>query len=585
MKKIASFTITCLLLALSCGQVGATSRYHFSFHHYNDIYSYNQVFSLPTQSTSIFFWHIDASQDASKNLTLAKEEDRYLLSFGLGIHPFHFATLRFMEKASQNHIQTEQLSSKIKKNEFTIEAPLQPLQAVTITPYFISITDRYVRTPEDSFSISNPGIARGVRGIFDISNITNIETELSFVDQRISSEKRGLIDASFDKAIKDIRIGGNFEGKNILTHYPIMNGREEKFLESAHGNAYSDFAVRDKLFAFIRYEGSFQNELYTLLEGFGGKHNNEKRTYHTIATNLRYEMNSKLSFDVSVEGYRGKRTYQDGVNDENSTVKTLTPTITFCPHRNSRLTLKHSIRLSSFSFPNPVTVTDRDILQKSIWFSSSYVLPQGTDLSLSLGRIENHTIYIRSQLSANNLQRTSYTIETAVSHFANDIVKLEERFSLVANYQLHDFLMQRNLFTRSFSHQSKFYLLISETFEPSAQYKLIKQDWGPYLYSYDSGEYVFYPNVGNKKESFIFALEIKPFTSVSIEPTYTRVNNYYENFIETSETKTSFIEEYYGTHLKYKENEAKFIHFDITWVNRNEADNFFEIKARISLSV
>ncbi len=585
MNKIILFTAIYFFSAFLCREVKASSRYLFSFHHYNDIYSYNQVFSLPTQSTKLFFWNIDASQDASKNMTLAKEEDRYLLSFALGIRPFHFATITCSEKASQNRIETEQLSSKVKKNEFSVEALLQPFRTVSVTPYIIAISDRYVRTPEDSFSIDNPGTEKGIKGVLDIKNITNIETELAFIDQEISSEKRGLIDAGFDKVIKDFRIGGNFEGKNILTHYPILNGREEKFLESARGNFYSDFAVRDNLVTFIHYEGSFQNELYTLLEGFGGKHNNEKRTYHTIATDVNYQMNEKLGFDVSVEGYRGKRAYQDGINDEHSTVKTLTPRITFCPHRNARMTLKHSIRLSSFSFPNPVTVTDRDILEKSIWFSSSYALPHSTDLFLSLGRTENHTVYIRSQLSANNVKRTSYTIETMVSHFANNIVKLEERFSLVANYQVYDFKAQRNLFTRNFSHQSKFYLLVFQAFEPSVQYKLIQQDWGPYLYSYDVQEYVFYPNVGNKKESFIFALEVKPFTLLSITPTYTRINNYYENFIETSQTKTAFIEEYYAAHLKYKENEAKFIDFDITWVKRDEAKSFFEIKTRISFSV
>jgi hypothetical protein len=519
-------------------------------------------------------------------MTLAKEEDRYLLSFSVGIRPYRFLTIKLKEKASQNRIETNQLSSKIIKNELTIEAPFQPLPWATIMPYFVSIADRYVKTPEDSFSISNPGTGRGVKGIFDIRNVTNIETELGFFDQEISSEKRGLVDASFDRIYKDIRFGGNFEGKNILTHYPILNGREEKFLESARGDVYSDFVFRDKLMTFFRYEGSFRNEVYSLLEGFGGKHSNEKRTYNTVATSLSYRINPKLSLDISLEGYKGNRAYQDGINDEHSTVKTLTPSVTIRPHRNSRMTLKHSIRLSSFSFPNPITVTDRDILEKSILFTSSYALPRGTDLSLSLGRIENHTIYIRSELSANNVKRTSYTFDTNITHFVHNIVKIEEEFSLISNYQLYDFLSQRNLFTRNFSHQSKLRLLVFRTVQPSAQYKFIKQDWGPYLYSYDSQEYVFYRNVENRKATMAFALEIKPFTPLSIEPKYTRVENHYKNYLETSATQTTiFIEEHYGTQFEYEAKEGNLIHFDITWVKRNAANNFFEIKARISYSV
>ena len=554
-----------------CLPLGATpsSRYHFSFHHYNDIYSYSQAFSLPTQSSHAFFWNIDASQDASKNITLAREEDRYLVSFRMGIRPWRFARIKLKEKISQNRIETEQISSKITKNELTIEAPFQPQQWITIMPYFVSIADRYVRTPEDSFSISNSGTGRGIKGIFDIKNITNIETELGFFDQQISSEKRGIVDASVDKIFKDIRVGGNFEGKNILTHYPILNGREEKFLEAARGDIYSDFTFRDKLTTFFRYEGSFRNEIYSLLEGFGGKHNNEKRAYNTITSSMSYRLNPKLTFDVSLEGYKGKKAYQDGVNDEHSTVKTLTPSITVRPHRNSRMTLKHSIRLSSFSFPNPITVTDRDILEKSILFTSSYALPRGTDLSLSLGRIENHTIYIRSELSANNVKRTSYTLEANVNHFVHRVAKVEEQFSLVANYQLYDFLSRRNLFTRNFSHRSKLYLLVFQTVEPSVQYKLIKQDWGPYLYSYDSEEYIFYRNVKNRKETIEFALEIKPFSPLSITPSYTRIKNQYKSFLEISASQTTFIEEHYGAQLKYKGNERKIMHLNITWIKRN----------------
>jgi hypothetical protein len=585
MKNVFFLTIMCFNLLCLFSRTTATSRYRFSFHHYNDIYSYSQAFSLPTKSTHLFSWNVDASQDANKNMTLAKEEDRYLVSFSMGIHPWHLASIRFTEKVSQNRIETKQLSSKISKNEFGIETPFQPLQSVILSPFFVSISDRYMKTPKDSLSISNPGIGRGVKAIFDIQNVTNIETELAFFNQEISSEKRGLIDASFDKLFKDIRLGGNFEGKNIVTHYPILNGREEKFLESARGDVYSDFSLYDKLITFIRYESSFQNDIYSLLEGFGGKHNNEEKTHHTIATTVSYRMSPRFTLDVSLEGYKGEKAYQDGINDEHSTVKTFTPAITVCPHRNSRMTLKHSIRLSSFSFPNPVTVTDRDILEKSILFTSSYALPRDTDLLLSLRRVENHTIYIRSELSANNVRRTSYAFETNVSHFANNVAKIEEQFAIVANYQLYDYLSQRSLFTRDFSHQSKLYLLFFKTVEPSAQYKFTKQDWGPYIYSYDSKEYIFYRNVENRKETFAFALEIKPLTLLSVTPSYTRINNRYRNFLETAAQTTTFIEEHYSTQLKYREREGKFIHFDITWVKRNVAKDFFEIKARISYAV
>lgn len=580
------FVLSCLLVLCFPSMVFASSRYHFSFHHYNDIYSYSQAFSIPTLSSHMFFWDLDASQDASKNMTLAKEEDRYLLSLGLGIRPYHFLSIKFKEKVSQNRMQTEQLSSRITKSELTIETPFQPRPEITITPFFVSITDRYAKTPEDSFSINNPGNGRGIRGIFDIKNITNIETELAFFDQKISGEKRGLIDASIDRAYKDLRFGGNFEGKNILTHYPVLNGREEKFLESARGDLYSDFTFRDRLITFIRYEGSFRNEIYSLLQGFGGKHSNEKRTYHTVAATAQYRMNSKLTLDISLEGYEGKRTYQDGINDEHSTVKTLTPALTFHPHRNSRMTLKHSVRLSSFSFPHPVAVTDRDILEKSILFTSSYTLPRGTDLSISMGRVENHTLYIRSELSANNVRRTNYTFEANVSHFVYNRIKIEEGFSLLANYQLYDFLSQRNLFTRNFVHQSQIYLLVSRTLQPSVQYKLIKQDWGPYLYSYDSEEYEFYRNVENRKETIVIALEIKPFTPLAITPSYTRIRNHYKSYLDMTAThSTTFLEEHYGTQLKYQQDEGSLIHFDVTWVKRNAAKDFFEIKARISYSV
>jgi hypothetical protein len=583
-KYIACITV---LLLLSLSETEASnSRYQFSFHHYNDIYSYSQAFSLPSQGNEAFFWHINAAQDARNNLTLAKEEDRYLATFGMGIQPWHFAGVKLKERISQNRMETKDMSSRIAKNEFTVETPLAPRPWMTITPYFISMADRYTRTPEDSFSISNPGIGRGIKGALDLPNAANVETELAFVNQEISSEKRACVDASVDRIFKGIRVGGNFDGKNIVTHYPILQGREEKFLESAHGDCYADFTIAEKLTSFLRYEGNYQNEIYSLLEGFGGKHNNEKRRYHTIASTISCPVNSRLSIDISLEGYQGEKLYQDGINDETSVVKTIAPALTFRPHRNSRMTIKHTTRLSSFSFPNPISVTDRDILEKSISFMSYYTLPNGTDLSLSLGRTENHIIYIRSEMSANNVKRTNYSLEAIVSHFVQQIVKIEERFSLVSNYQLYDFSSQRNFFARNLSHQSKLNILVFQALEPSARFQLIKQDWGPYLYSYEPEDYLFYRNMENRKETFEFALEIKPWTLFSLTPSYMLVRNNYKNFLEiTGPYITTSREEHIGAEMQYRANENKILDFSITWIKRNAADDFFQIKARITYSV
>ncbi len=217
------------------------SQYQFFFHHYNDISSYSQSFFLPTQTKNMFSLRMDAFQSSSKNTTLSKEETATNIFFNLGFNPSSKITFNIKEKASVNKLNAENFESKIVRNELRVESILKYGDWADIIPYFLFSNDHYSRQLPSDIDIKNPGIGKGISANFDIKDVANISSELFSLEQSINNEKRGVVMGSFDKDYSRVRIGGNLEGKNILTQYPILNAKEEKFLESAKGIVFTEF--------------------------------------------------------------------------------------------------------------------------------------------------------------------------------------------------------------------------------------------------------------------------------------------------------------------------------------------------------
>lgn len=578
--KIFRFIFPIFLLPSLC----LASQYSFNYHHYNDISSFAQSFSLPSDAKGSFFFGFDAYQDASKNVTLLKNEESSMVNFNIGFKAYDYLKFTVNETYTNNKINTEDISSKVAKNKLLFEMMYTPKKWLELSPYFLYVSDSYKRTTQDSLIISNPGKGEGIKGKVNIKNLGSVESEISFLDQNISNEKMGIIYANFEKNISQIRTGGNFEGKNSVTLYPIENGEEEKFLESARGNLYTEFSLFKKLNTFVSYTGNFKNEIYTLLSGFGGKHSNEKKIYNNISANMNLPITNRFLFDVGIEYYDGEKKYQDNLGNELSSVKTLSPSFAYRPNTDSEIKIKRIIRLSSFSFPNPLTVTDRDILDKSIILSSRYNLPKGTDVALSLGRTENHIIYLKSEMSANNVKRTKYHLDTRIHYFLPKRVRIEESFSIVANYQIYDYSTDNNLFTRSFTHKTNVTIMNLNIFQPTFEYKYIKQDWGSYLYSYEDDGYIFYRNIENKKETYLMLLEMNPLTIIKLTPSYSFIRNRFKN-LSLEQSNTEFIEQNYTLACTYKKSNETLIDFDITWVKRNVGNNFYEMKMKITYGI
>jgi hypothetical protein len=287
---------------------------------------------------------------------------------------------------------------------------------------------------------------------------------------------------------------------------------------------------------------------------------------------------------VGIDLYEGEKTYQDNLNNEESSMRTFSPSFAYRPNKDSEIRIKRVLRLSSFSFPNPLTVTDRDILDKSVIVSSRYNLPKGTDFSLSFGRTENHIIYLKSEMSANNVKRTKYNFDSRIHYFHPTFIRVEESFSIVANYQIYDYSSNNNLFTRSFSHRTHVTVMNLNIFQPAFEYKIVKQDWGPYLYSYEGDNYVFYRNIENKKETYVVTLEVKPFPDITFTPTYSLTRNRFKN-LSSEQLNTELTEENYTLSCGYKKIYGTLIDFNITWVKRNLGNNFYEIKSEISYGI
>jgi hypothetical protein len=560
------------------------SQYSFNYHHYNDISSFAQSFSLPMNTKGNLFYGFNAYQDASKNTTLLKDEESSMVNFDIGFKMYDYLRFTVNEIYRNNKIKTEELSSGVAKNKVFAEMKYTPREWLELSPYFLLLSDSYKRTTQEKLIIENPGKGEGIKGKARIKDLGSIESEIGFLNQSISKEKKGILYANFERDISRVRTGGNFEGKNIVTQYPIENGEEEKFLEGARGNLYTEFSILKKLNTFISYTGNFNNEIYTLLSGFGGKHNNEKKIYNTLSTNLNLPITSRFLFDVGIDLYRGEKTYQDNLNNEESSMRTLSPSFAYRPNKDSEIRIKRVLRLSSFSFPNPLTVTDRDILDKSVTVSSLYNLPKGTDFSLSFGRTENYIIYLKSEMSANNVKRTKYHFDSRIHYFLPTLIRVEESFSIVANYQIYDYSSNNNLFTRSFSHKTHVTVMNLNIFQPTIEYKIVKQDWGPYLYSYESDNYIFYRNIENKKETYVVTLEVKPFSDITLTPTYSLIRNKFKN-LSSEKLNSELIEENYTLACGYKKINGTLIDFNITWVKRNLGNDFYEINSKISYGI
>jgi hypothetical protein len=187
-------------------------------------------------------------------------------------------------------------------------------------------------------------------------------------------------------------------------------------------------------------------------------------------------------------------------------------------------------------------------------------------------------------MSANNVKRTKYHFDSRIHYFLPQRIRIEESFAIVANYQIYDYSSNNNLVTRSFTHRTIVTVMNLNVFQPSIKYKIVKQDWGPYLYSYETDSYIFYRNIENKKEMFEFIFEIKPISYVSFTPSYTIIRNRFKN-LSTEELNTELIEENYTVSCVYKKGNGTLLDFDFTWVKRNVGNNFYELKSKITYGI
>lgn len=584
--KLYMYIFWCLSIILIITVKPLKAQYQFDFHHYNDVSSFNQLLLIPPINTGKFSFDINASQDVSKNITLAQNKEQKRLKLNLEMQPKHYLKFDLTETISKNEIETENTRSNITRNEVLLKATYKPKTFIEFTPYYLLMKDRYNKSSGDNLDIDNGGSGRGIKGKLKINNWGSVSANMEFLNQNISNQKKAEMDASFQRKLFSVTIGGNLRGENFLKQYPILNGREEKFHESTRGNIFSEFRLFNRVNTLIGYEGSYLNEKYNLLSGYSGKHNNEKKTFHNSFSDIMYPLNSKITLNVKIERYEGSKKYQYGLNDELLTVKTLSPSVSYHPDNNSEIKIERTVRLSSSSFPDPATVTDRDILDKSVLLSTTYRFPQKTALSLSVGRTENHIIYLGSEMSANNVRRVKYNMESNLSFIFPGLLSIEEHFSLTSNYHLYDFSTDRNLFTRGFSNKSKINLFNFSLFKPSLEYKFSKQDWGPYLFSYQQGKHLFYKNIENKKHIFGTSITIIPFPHFSIVPSYKLKRNRFVNHDPiTGEKVNELNEEHISISLTSELEEKKLIQILFTWIDRESGTNFYELKSTISYAI
>jgi hypothetical protein len=172
------------------------------------------------------------------------------------------------------------------------------------------------------------------------------------------------------------------------------------------------------------------------------------------------------------------------------------------PNSSSVLEFVQTLGLDSYDFPHPFNFNARDLGSASSFFRSTILASKTTRIGASVLARQDHLVYVRPEMSANNRWTRSYQVAPLLSFTPFSWLLWTQSYALRADYNLYDFASRSNLLLRSVTVQDSLRFA-----RPGREDCLLLslgaqvQSQGPYLYDQASKRYGYYTSQENARYS------------------------------------------------------------------------------------
>ena len=219
---------------------------------------------------------------------------------------------------------------------------------------------------------------------------------------------------------------------------------------------------------------------------------------------LAYHPWQSLDLGCTMRRSKGKNTYPNQpINTQVLDSKALEVRAQARPNAYSVLDFVQTFGLDSYDFPHPFNFNARDLGSGSTFFRTTIQATKTTRLGMSILARQDHQVYVKPEMSANNRWTRSYQVAPLLAFTPLPWLLWSQSYALRADYNLYDFVPNNNLLLRSVSFQD------SLRFGPAGREDFVflafggqVQSQGPYLYDAAKKTYGYYTSRENSRYSF-----------------------------------------------------------------------------------
>jgi len=222
---------------------------------------------------------------------------------------------------------------------------------------------------------------------------------------------------------------------------------------------------------------------------------------------LAYHPWRSLDLGCQMRRSKGKNDYPNQtINTQVLDSKSLEVRAQARPNAYSVLDFLQTFGLDSYDFPHPFNFNARDLGSGSTFFRASVQATNTTQLGMSLLVRQDHLVYVKAEMSANNRWIRSYQVTPRLSFTPLPGLLWTQSYILRADYNLYDFetsARNNNLLLRSAAFQDS--LRLGATGREDCLLLFFGgqiQSQGPYLYEAASKRYGYYTSQENSRYSF-----------------------------------------------------------------------------------
>ena len=223
-----------------------------------------------------------------------------------------------------------------------------------------------------------------------------------------------------------------------------------------------------------------------------------------LLSSLAYHPWQSLDLGCTMRRAKGKNTYPNQpINTQVLDSKALEVRAQARPNAYSVLDFVQTFGLDSYDFPHPFNFNARDLGSGSTFFRTTIQATKTTRLGMSILARQDHQVYVKPEMSANNRWTRSYQVAPLLAFTPLPWLLWSQSYALRADYNLYDFVPNNNLLLRSVSFQD------SLRFGPAGREDFVflafggqVQSQGPYLYDAAKKTYGYYTSQENSRYSF-----------------------------------------------------------------------------------